>query len=181
MMGIETVRYASPARELRIGSYNGSICLCDWVGSRQESLIDRRLCRRLNARYEERESEIISLAVSQLNEYFEGKRKFFSIPLLFAGTEFQKKVWKELMKIPYGENISYMKLAQRIGNPKAVRAVASAVATNPISILVPCHRVIGSDLSLTGYGGGIPAKQWLLDHETNQRNTSNMGELYTLS
>lgn len=166
MNTIAILRYSSPAGELRIGSYEGKICLCDWVGSRQEDLIDRRLCHRLNARYEEKESETISLAVTQLNEYFEGKRKEFSIPLIFVCTEFQEKVWHELMKIPYGETISYMELAQRIGNPKAVRAVASTVATNPISILIPCHRVIGSDHSLTGYGGGIPAKQWLLDHET---------------
>ena len=103
--------------------------------------------------------------VYELEEYFAGHRKIFDIPVVFTGSEFQCTVWEELMKIPYGRTISYGELARRIHNPKAVRAVASANATNPISILVPCHRVIGSNHKLTGYGGGLDAKKGLLELE----------------
>ena len=89
----------------------------------------------------------------------------FSVPLLFVGTEFQKSVWHELLNIPYGTTVSYGELSRKLGNPKAVRAVAASNGANPISIFVPCHRVIGSNRKLTGYGGGLPAKQFLLELE----------------
>ena len=108
---------------------------------------------------------IIEKAIKQLDEFFAGKRQEFDIPLLFVGTDFQKKVWSELLKIPFGETISYGKIATRIGMPKAVRAVANANGANAISIFAPCHRVIGSDHSLTGYGGGLDAKRELLELE----------------
>lgn len=104
-------------------------------------------------------------AAKQLDEYFAGERRAFDIPLQFAGSEFQKSVWHELLKIPYGETISYGELARRIGSPKSVRAVANATGANAISIFVPCHRVIGSDRSLTGYAGGMEAKRKLLKLE----------------
>lgn len=103
--------------------------------------------------------------VLQLREYFEGKRKRFDLKLIPDGTEFQKKVWKALMEIPYGRTISYLELAEKLGNPNAVRAVAAANGKNPLWIVVPCHRVIGRDGSLTGYAGGIQRKKWLLEHE----------------
>jgi len=104
-------------------------------------------------------------AVRQLGEYFAGKRRVFDLPLHLNGTEFQRRVWRALTEIPYGETWSYGELAKRIGNPKASRAVGLANGRNPVSILVPCHRVIGADGSLTGYGGGVQRKQWLLAHE----------------
>jgi methylated-DNA-[protein]-cysteine S-methyltransferase len=104
-------------------------------------------------------------AVRQLSEYFAGTRRTFHLPLRLQGTEFQQRVWRELTEIPYGETWSYGQLARRIGNPNASRAVGLANGRNPISILVPCHRVIGADGSLTGYGGGLERKQWLLAHE----------------
>ena len=107
----------------------------------------------------------IRIAVRQLDEYFAGRRRAFDLPLLLAGTDFQVKVWNELLNIPFGETISYGDLAQRIGMPKAVRAVANANGANPLSVFVPCHRVVGSDRSLTGYGGGIEAKRRLLELE----------------
>jgi len=104
--------------------------------------------------------------VRQLAEYFDGKRRAFDLPLLrMQGTEFQQKVWRTLTEIPYGATWSYGELARRIDNPNASRAVGLANGRNPISILVPCHRVIGADGSLTGYGGGLERKQWLLAHE----------------
>lgn len=104
-------------------------------------------------------------AVEQLRAYFDGTLKTFDLPLVPEGTPFQLKVWGELQKIPYGKTISYKTLAQRLGNPKAVRAVGAANGKNPLPIVIPCHRVIGSDGSLTGYGGGLSIKKSLLDFE----------------
>lgn len=105
----------------------------------------------------------------ELDEYFAGRLRKFSTPLVFEGTPFQNAVWKQLCRIPYGETISYLELAKRIDNPKAVRAVGMANGANPIAIIVPCHRVIGSNGSLTGFGGGIPTKRALLELERGQR------------
>jgi methylated-DNA-[protein]-cysteine S-methyltransferase len=104
-------------------------------------------------------------AVSQLQEYFEGKRTEFTFKLNPKGTDFQQKVWQELLQIPFGKTTSYLDLSKKLGDVKAIRAVASANGKNPLWIVVPCHRVIGSDGSLTGYAGGLWRKKWLLDHE----------------
>lgn len=106
------------------------------------------------------------MAVSQLNEYFENKRNNFSFPINPSGTEFQQRVWKALLEIPHGKTMSYMGLSKKLGDVKAIRAVASANGKNPLWIVVPCHRVIGTDGSLTGYAGGLWRKKWLLEHET---------------
>ena len=103
----------------------------------------------------------------QLARYFSGGLREFDVPLAPEGTEFQKKVWRELRRIPFGETISYGELARRIGQPNASRAVGRANGQNPISVIVPCHRVIGVDGTLTGYGGGIDRKKWLLEHEAD--------------
>ena len=117
---------------------------------------------------------ILQEAVSQLNEYFEGKRSHFTFKLNPSGTEFQQKVWKGLLEIPLGKTMSYLELSKKLGDVKAIRAVASANGKNPLWIVVPCHRVIGTDGSLTGYAGGLWRKKWLLDHE----NPSNQGILF---
>jgi methylated-DNA-[protein]-cysteine S-methyltransferase len=104
-------------------------------------------------------------AKQQLADYFAGKRREFDLPLAFEGTDFQKLVWQQLLTIPYGQMISYQDLAKEIGKPDAVRAVGAANGQNPIAIIAPCHRVIGSDGHLTGYGGGLWRKEWLLKHE----------------
>lgn len=109
--------------------------------------------------------EVLLRTVRELDEYFRGERKEFDIPLLLAGSEFQKRVWQQLRHIPYGQTVSYGELAAAIGAPKSVRAVANANGANAISIILPCHRVIGSDGSLTGYGGGIDTKRYLLELE----------------
>lgn len=106
--------------------------------------------------------------VDQLQSYFAGERKNFELPLVLEGTDFQKRVWTALQKIPYGETISYKKLAETVGSPKAVRAVGAANGANPISIIIPCHRVIGQDGSLTGFGGGLPLKKRLIELESHQ-------------
>ena len=109
--------------------------------------------------------EVLQNAVSQLNEYFEGKRLNFDLKLNPQGTDFQKKVWKGLLQIPYGKTRTYLEQSKVLGDVKAIRAVASANGKNPLWIVVPCHRVIGSDGSLTGYAGGLWRKKWLLEHE----------------
>jgi len=106
--------------------------------------------------------------VQQLQSYFAGQRKNFDLALILEGTDFQKRVWTALRKIPYGETISYKELAEMIGSPKAVRAVGAANGANPIPIIIPCHRVIGRDGSLTGFGGGLPLKKQLLELESHQ-------------
>lgn len=124
----------------------------------------------LNAGYTEMTSEIIEETRRQLDEYFRHERQAFDIPLLTAGTKFQKSVWNSLMEIPYGQTITYGELATRLGKPAAVRAVANANGANAISIIIPCHRVIGSNNTLTGYGGGLRAKKFLLELEQTQTN-----------
>lgn len=114
---------------------------------------------------ETEQNEILKEVKRQLEEYFEGKRKNFELELFLEGTDFQKKVWSELANIPYGETISYKEQAERIGNVKAIRAVGTTNGKNKIPIILPCHRVIGTNGKLTGYAGGLHRKQWLLDLE----------------
>ena len=108
---------------------------------------------------------ILAQTRDELAEYFDGRRRMFDVPLAPNGTEFQRSVWSALTKIPFGTTISYADLARRVGKQAAVRAVGAANGRNPIPVIVPCHRVIGSDGSLTGFGGGLPRKKWLLQHE----------------
>lgn len=108
---------------------------------------------------------VVEQCITELDEYFRKGRKFFTVELDLEGTSFQNKVWHELLTIPYGRTISYLELAIRIGDINSVRAAGLANGQNPIAIIVPCHRVIGKDGDLTGYGGGMERKQWLLEHE----------------
>ena len=162
---IKIKRYESPCGVLMLGSIDDKLCLCDWQVEKHRDHVDRRLKRILNAEFEEGSSEVIEKAEQQLNEFFARKRRMFDVPLLFVGTEFQKTVWNFLLTIPFGKTISYGEMARQIGLPKAVRAVANANGANSISIFAPCHRVIGSDRSLTGYGGGLEAKRFMLELE----------------
>jgi methylated-DNA-[protein]-cysteine S-methyltransferase len=116
--------------------------------------------------------KVLKEAVSQLNDYFDKKRVTFDFKLNPNGTEFQQKVWQELLNIPYGKTMSYLDLSKKIGDVKAIRAVASANGKNPLWIVVPCHRVIGTDGSLTGYAGGLWRKKWLLEHESPSQQQS---------
>lgn len=148
-----------------LGSFGDKLCLCDWQVERHRDHVDNRLRRLLDAEFLDGTSAVIDTAIAQLDEYFAGTRQEFNMPILFAGTDFQKKVWDALLTIPFGNTVSYREIGRRIGMPKAVRAVANANGANSISIFVPCHRVIGSDNTLTGYGGGLAAKEFLLKLE----------------
>jgi methylated-DNA-[protein]-cysteine S-methyltransferase len=142
--------YDSPIGLIEVGATDESVTSLFFVNERREGAT----------------SNVVSAeAIRQLDEYFAGKREEFELPLKLTGTEFQRQVWTELTSIPFGQTVSYGDLARAIGKPTAVRAVGAANGDNPISIIVPCHRVVGSDGGLTGYGGGLERKEWLLKHE----------------
>ena len=113
----------------------------------------------------DKKTDVLELAAAQLREYFAGKRRTFDLPLAPRGTAFQERVWRALLAIPFGETCSYGDIARAIGRPSASRAVGAANGKNPIAIIIPCHRVIGTSGALVGYGGGLPTKRWLLEHE----------------
>lgn len=158
--------FPSPAGDLLLGECEGALCLCDWLidPSRREAMA-RRMQKELRAVFLSSETPLLQEAHTQLNQYFEGERQTFTLPLRLVGTSFQQEVWEVLRKISYGKCCSYAAVAQQIGRPKAVRAVANAIGANPLSLFIPCHRVIGKSGDLTGYAGGLAAKRWLLAHE----------------
>lgn len=158
-------RYQSECGELMLGAYDGRLCLCNWESEIHPGRIMSRLQRMLHADFDFGHSVVTDEAARQLDKYFSGLLTSFTMPLLFVGTSFQQVVWREVMEIPYGTTISYGDLAQRIGMPKSVRAVANANGANAISIFVPCHRICGSDGSLTGYSGGLEVKRFILSLE----------------
>ncbi len=159
--------FQSPFGEMILGTYDNKLCMADWRYRKDRTTVDNRLKKGLNATYIEEESPLLIFAKEELEAYFRGLRKTFEIPILLVGSEFQKKVWQSLMTIPFGDTSSYLNLAKAIDNEKAVRAVASAVGANAISIFIPCHRIIGSDGTLTGYAGGLETKKNLLEIENN--------------
>ena len=162
---IRTRRYESPCGILLLGSFDGKLCLCDWQVEKHRDHVDRRLKRILHADFEEGTSDVIEKAVLQLDGYFVGKRRVFDMPLLFVGTDFQKKVWNKLREIPYGNTISYREEALMLNRPKSFKAIAYANGKNPVLILIPCHRVINSDGSLGRYSMGDKRKEAILRFE----------------
>ncbi|MBI9054361.1 MAG: methylated-DNA--[protein]-cysteine S-methyltransferase [Bacteroidales bacterium] len=158
-----------PFGELIIGSFNNQLCICDWRYRKMRTEIDKRIQNGLNASYFEENSETIQLTIQQLNEYTNGEREIFNVPLNFIGTDFQKEVWNELLKIPFGETETYLGLSKKMNKEKAIRAVASANGANAISIIVPCHRIIGSNGKLVGYAGGLNVKNKLLQLESKNK------------
>lgn len=186
--------HATPCGVLRLGAFGGRLCLCDWADVPARDFVVRRLERGLHARFApwpnerlrpgtglpgipaEPESNfpdnpddadrcVLDCAARQLDEYFAAQRRVFDVPLLTVGTPFQRAVWELLTTIPFGATRSYAWLAAQLGHPRAVRAVAAANRANALSIFIPCHRVVGSNGSLTGYAGGLAAKRLLLGLE----------------
>lgn len=157
--------YKTRIGELILGSFANKLCLLDFRYRKKREAIDARLQKGLKAEYRELEDNIIKQTKIELDQYFSGERKQFDLPLLMVGSEFQKQVWHALLAIDYGKTASYQQLAKNINNEKAVRAVANANGANAIGIIIPCHRIIGSNGELVGYAGGLPAKKRLLKIE----------------
>lgn len=157
--------HKTPFGEIKIASFGERLCMADWRYRKMREQIDGRVSQKLNAEFKEGSCGVIEETGKQLQEYFARKRRDFDIPLLLAGSDFQQKVWNELLKIPYGETETYLGLAERLGDTKAIRAAAAANGANAISIIVPCHRIVGSTGKLIGYAGGMNTKRKLLELE----------------
>lgn len=168
MPSIDVQYFQTDLGELILGSFENQLCLCDWRYRAQRKQIDDRIMLALGATYTVAESEVAATAMTQLTEYFNSEREAFSLPLLLVGTGFQKKVWDALLQIPYGTTETYLSLSRRIGNAKAIRAVAAANGANALSIVIPCHRVVGAKGELVGYAGGLHAKKALLALEDSK-------------
>ena len=162
MTAVNVQYYLSPCGELLLASVGDELCLCDWKAQPCAERNMRRLERLLGAQFREQSSPVLERTKIELDEYFAGRRTSFDIPLRPVGTPFQMSVWKALQEIPFGETRTYLEIARKVDNIKGVRAVAQAIGSNGISILIPCHRVIGSGRSLTGFAGGLAAKRTLL-------------------
>ena len=147
------------------GAVDDGICLLEFSDRRMLNTEYKDLAKHFKTTIAEGENRHFRTLLKQLKEYFEGTLKEFTVPLVTPGSDFQQAVWKELMNIPYGTTRSYQEQSIALGKPESIRAVANANGMNRISIIIPCHRVIGSDGHLTGYGGGLKRKRWLLDHE----------------
>jgi len=159
---IQTQIYSSSVGELLLGDYNNQLCLCDWRYRKMRTEVDTRIQKGLNAVFEEADTPLLVETQKQLEAYFSKKLTVFDLPLLLVGTEFQQSVWNALLQIPYGKTQTYLGLSKQLNNPKAIRAVAAANGANALSIIVPCHRIIGSNQELIGYAGGLTAKKKLL-------------------
>jgi AraC family transcriptional regulator, regulatory protein of adaptative response / methylated-DNA-[protein]-cysteine methyltransferase len=162
---ITTTKIETPLGQMIAGATEEGICLLEFHDRRMLPTEYKDLQRLLKTTIEEGENKYIELLRQQLTEYFEGSRKEFAVPLHTPGSAFQQSVWKELQNIPFGATRSYLDQAIALKSPDAIRAVANANGMNRVSIVIPCHRVIGTDGRLVGYGGGLRRKKWLLDHE----------------
>jgi methylated-DNA-[protein]-cysteine S-methyltransferase len=164
-MHTETTYYRSPIGILEISSEEDKISAILFTNSSKGATVDEELIS-----FDPPSSAVILECTLQLDQYFSGERKVFSVDTTQSGTDFQQEVWKELMNIPFGKTISYHELSKRLKNGKAIRAVGAANGNNSIAIVVPCHRVIGSNGDLVGYAGDLWRKQWLLEHEAKLEN-----------
>lgn len=158
----------TPLGKVQAGVCEDGVCLLEFHHAERVSTAQKDLVRWLGADFVSGSHPLLSALTEQLDGYFSGQRRAFDLPLVYPGTEFQVSVWERLLVIPYGQTISYEHLALDLGNVLSIRAAARANGQNRLAILIPCHRVINKDGGLGGYGGGLPAKQWLLDLERGQ-------------
>ncbi|MEH0155153.1 methylated-DNA--[protein]-cysteine S-methyltransferase [Limibacter armeniacum] len=165
MQTINIQHFNTSFGELILGDFQGEICICDWRYRKMRDTVDNRIKTALKAEFTESDTPLLSALRDQLSEYFQGTRNTFDLPLLLIGTDFQKTVWNELINVPYGKTETYLGLSRKLQNEKAIRAVASANGANSIAIIIPCHRIIGSNGELTGYAGGLNTKKKLLQLE----------------
>jgi len=164
---IQLTSFISPVGKLVLGDYNGKLCLCDWTDRKQPDKVFNRLQKGLKASYQDARTALHDETIEQLHAYFSRTLTQFTLPLLPIGTDFQQAIWAQLHTINYGTTQSYQDIANTLNKPKSVRAVANAIGANALSLLVPCHRVVGSNGAITGYAGGVPAKTYLLALEAN--------------
>jgi len=162
---IKTAIIETPLGEMAAAATKDGICLLEFTSRPALESEFNKLALTFGESVISGSNKHIRALKKQVKEYFKGKRKEFSLPLITPGTDFQTAVWNNLKKIPYGKTISYLQLAKSIKNPGAARAVAAANGSNRIAIIIPCHRVIGSDGDLVGYAGGLEKKKWLIEHE----------------
>lgn len=162
---IKIQHISSPIGNLQFGAYDDRLCMLDFRYRKMRQAIDNRIQKMLGSHFVMEMDDVIAAAKQQLDEYLQAKRTAFDIPLLLCGSTFQRRVWEALADISYGRTATYLQLAESIGNKQAVRAVASANGANSIAIIIPCHRIIGSNGKLVGYGGGLPVKKRLLKLE----------------
>jgi len=162
---IKTSKINTPLGEMVAAASADGICLLEFSEERAVASDYENLASLFITKVKRGSNSHIRNLKKQLKEYFKGKRKEFSLPLVIPGTQFQKEAWEELMKIPFGSISTYHEQAEAINKPSALRAVGHAIASNRIAIIIPCHRVIGADGTLVGYGGGLNRKKWLLEHE----------------
>lgn len=165
MKSISIDYFKTPFGELILGDFEHKLCLADWRYRKQRTRIDNRIQSFFQADYDLKYSSFLDEVKDQLNNYFKGERKTFDVPIALAGSEFQQKVWRQLIKIPYGRTSSYKELAEKMKMPAGIRAIANANGANAISVIIPCHRVIGSDGKMVGYAGGLNVKEKLLNLE----------------
>lgn len=152
--------------DMMLGEYKSRLCMCDWLVSNKHRQVEKRLLRYTKTTFIEESTPLLENAAAQLGGYFTTCKRTLDLPFVLYGTPFQIEVWNSLCRIPYGKTVSYGELAESIGRRNSVRAVAAAVGANPMSILIPCHRVIGSDGALVGYAGSLPVKRRLLAIES---------------
>lgn len=165
---IHTQCYHSPCGTLLLASYQDQLCLCDWEQSPKFLRHKTQLLQVLRAPFDDTPSPVTEAAAAQLDAYFAHRLTAFSLPLRLLGTPFQRQVWEALRQIHYGETVTYGLLAKRIGHPRSARPVGSAVGCNPLSLFLPCHRVVGATATQGGYAGGIAAKRYLLTWESTR-------------
>lgn len=175
---IITKQIQTPLGKMIAGATDEGICLFDFEFRKMMPAIKKRIGSFLQDEFAEGEHPHFDSLQRQVDEYFNGQRQSFDLPLRMTGTAFQHRVWEALTTIPYGKTRTYMQQTQVLGDEKAIRAVARANGENCLAIIVPCHRVLGSDGSLTGYAGGLKAKKWLLEHEARISGLSYQGVIF---
>jgi methylated-DNA-[protein]-cysteine S-methyltransferase len=167
MASINIYYYKTKIGELILGSYKQQLCILDFRYRKMRKTVDNRIKKGLNASFIEQDDRVLQQTRKELDEYLNREREVFEVPLLMVGTDFQKEVWSALMNVPYGTTSTYLQLAKDINNKEAVRAVANANGANSIAVIIPCHRIIGSNGELVGYGGGLATKKRLLKLESS--------------
>lgn len=168
-MEINSLHINTPIGQMLACATKQGICLLEFTDRKEYNAQIDRLSKTLGVSIDGGSNQHLDLLKKELAEYFSGERKEFSVPLDMVGTDFQKQVWNQLLNIPYGKTVSYLQQAIAMNNPKSVRAVANANGMNKIAIVIPCHRVIGTNGKLTGYAGGLERKKWLLNLENQEK------------